>query len=401
MKAGLVVSLRSYPAAAWLDRGDARERSIRHRVNVAWGLLFFNTMTYTDGSVLHLPASVGKGLAQAALPLAVFVLLTVNPQIKIRPNAFLCLVGLLVMETVLTAVETHHLDSIFLTLRFAGYVGALWLLTPWWGRSDMMLLRIHLRWVYVALGLAALGTLISPGKAFAFDGRLQGVLWPMTATQVGQYAAVAVGLTVLLWLGHQLSGRLSLAGIAIAMVLLLLTHTRTALVGLVAGMVMAGLSVVAVNTRVRKFFAVFVGILSIAAMTAGSFIATWLERGENQQGLLSLTGRTNFWSLVLHEPRNTFQEIFGFGLSNAGINGSPIDSNWLAAYQMEGYFGDVVCGMMLVFLLASALFQSPGIRRALGLFIISYCMVAAFTEDALADVSTYLLHLVAAASLLG
>jgi len=144
----------------------------------------------------------------------------------------------------------------------------------------------------------------------------------------------------------------------------------------------------------------FVAVVSVAVMAAGSFIGSWLARGESAQGLLSLTGRTNFWALVLDEPRTTFQQIFGFGLSDASINGNPIDSNWLAAYQMEGYFGSVVCGMMLAFLLASALFQSPGIRRALSLFIVTYCMVASFTEDALADASTYLLHIVVAASLL-
>ena len=373
---------------------------MHRRVNAAWGLLFFNTMTYTGGSVLPLPTAVGKGLAQAALPAAFFILLTVNPQVKVRPNAFLCIVGLLVMDTILTAVQTHHLDSIFLTLRLAGYVGALWLLTPWWGRGDMMLLRIHLRWIYIALGSALLGILISPGAAFAFGGRLEGVLWPMTATQLGQYGAVAVGLTILLWLGGQLSGRLTLAGVAFAMLFLLLTHTRTALVALAAGLLMAGVSVFAVNIRVRKFFAAFAGVISIGVLTTGGFIATWLARGENVQGLTSLTGRTNFWAQVLAEPRTTFQQIFGFGLSSGGINGNPIDSNWLAAYQMEGLFGDVVCGMMLVFILAAALFQSPGMRRAISLFIVTYCVIAAFTEDALADVSTYFLHLVVAASLL-
>ena len=280
--ASSITAFRGNPSAVTLDRGDARDRSVRRRINAAWGLLFFNTLTYTGGSILHFPLAVGKGLAQAALPVALFILLTVNPQLKIRPNAFLCIVGLLVMGTALTAVQTHHLDSIFLTLRLAGYVGALWLLTPWWGRSDMMLLRIHLSWIYVALGLALLGMLISPSKAYAFDGRLEGVLWPMTATQLAQYGAVAVGLTVILWLARQLSGRLTLVGVTFAMVLVLLTHTRTALVALVAGILMAGMSIFAVNARVRKFFAAFAGVLSIAVLTAAGSIcelaSAWRKR---------------------------------------------------------------------------------------------------------------------------
>jgi hypothetical protein len=138
----------------------------------------------------------------------------------------------------------------------------------------------------------------------------------------------------------------------------------------------------------------------VAILGVAGVVTSWLARGENAQGLTSLTGRTNFWVLVLNVPRNKLQEIFGFGLSNAGINGLPIDSNWLAAYMQEGLFGVVVCALILVFLLVTTCFQPPGIRRALALFIVTYCLLATITEDAFSDVSTYLLDLAAAASLL-
>jgi hypothetical protein len=206
-------------------------------------------------------------------------------------------------------------------------------------------------------------------------------------------------LTVVLWLGRLVSGRSTLVGVTVGIAILLLTHTRTALIGLIAGILIAGLSLFSVNARVRKFFAAGAAIVSIGVITVAGVVTTWLTRGENSQGLTSLTGRTNFWALVLNMPRNKFQEIFGFGLSNASINGLPIDSNWLASYMQEGLFGVVVCAMILVFLLVAALFQPPGVRRALVLFIAVYCLVASFTEDAFTDVSTYLLHLVVAASL--
>jgi len=47
-----------------------------------------------------------------------------------------------------------------------------------------------------------------------------------------------------------------------------------------------------------------------------------------------------------------------------------------------------------------AFFQPPGLRRALALFIVTYCLVASFTEDAFTDVSTYLLNLTVVASLI-
>jgi hypothetical protein len=347
---------------------------------------------------LHLPSHIGKGLTNAALPLALLVALTVNPRVRLRPNVFLCLVGLLALDAVITSVSLGHLGTAYRTFRLIEFVATLWLLTPWWGRQDMLLLRYQLRCLYVALGSVLLGLLIAPGHALR--GRLNGIIWPMTPTQVAQYGAVAAGVTVMFWLAHRVSGRATLVGVTFAVAVLLLTHTRTALLGLLLGLLVAGLSLFTINARVRKFFAAGMAAVLIGIVTVSGVVTTWLARGQNAQGLASLTGRTNFWALVLIEPRTRFQEIFGFGLSNASIDGLPIDSNWFASYQQEGLFGVVVCAMILLWLIVTAFFQPRGIRRALALFLITYCMVASFTEDAFTDVSTYLLQLVVAASLI-
>jgi hypothetical protein len=366
---------------------------------VAWGLLYANTLTFIPGGILPIPPQLGKALAQGALPLAILVALTVNPRLKVRPNVFLCLVSLLVLDAVITTLQPQHLGTIYRTFRQTEFVVALWLLTPWWGRRDLLLLRYHLRWLYVGLGSVLLGVLIAPGPAFAFDGRLSGAIWPMFPTQVAQYAAVAAGLTIVLWLTRLLSGPATLVGAGCAVMILLLTHTRTALVGLVAGILVAGMSVFTINARVRKAFAAGVVVASVGVMTVASLVATWLQR-DDPEGLTTLTGRTNFWALVLEQPRTPFQEIFGFGLSNASVNGLPIDSNWLAGYMMQGLFGVVVCAVMLLFLFTTAFFQPQGPRRALGLFLVTYCTVASFTEVGFTEATTYLLHLAVAASLL-
>jgi hypothetical protein len=397
-----VMALRRRPGVTSLDSAEARDRSARRRVGAAWALLFLNTLTYAPvpGLLLHIPSHVGKGLAQGALPLALLVALTANPKVRLRPNVFLCLVCLLVVDTVITVAAAPGLGAEFRAFRLAEFVAALWLLTPWWGRHDMLLLRCQLRCLYVALGSVLLGLLVAPGHALAFDGRLGGVIWPMTATQVAQYAAVAAGLTVVLWLARLLSGRVTLTGVTVAVTILLLTHTRTALIALGAGILVAGLSLFTTNARVRNFFAACAAAASIGVITVAGAVTTWLERGENAQGLTTLTGRTNFWALVLNTPRTKFEEIFGFGLSNAGINGLPIDSNWLASYMQEGLFGVVVCAAILLWLFVVAFFQKASVRRALALFILTYCTVASFTEDAFTDASTYLLDLTVAASLL-
>lgn len=392
---------RRYPGTLAVHPAVARDRSVRRRLFAAWGLLYLNTMTFVPGfSVLDIPSKVGKGIAQAALPLAIVLLLTVNPRLRIRPSLFLCLVSALAAETVLTAVQIHHLGTAFRTFRMVEFAIALWLLTPWFGRPDMLLLRYHVRWLYVSLGLVFLGLVISPGKAFAYDGRLTGAIWPMVPTQIAQYAAMAAGITAVLWLGRQLRGPAALGGVLVAVIALVLTHTRTGLLALLVGIVVAGLSLFTRNSRVRRFFAGGTAVVLIGAVTVAGVITTWLARGQTAQGITSLTGRTNLWSAVLNTPRTGFQEVFGFGLSNAGVNGLPIDSNWLSSYMQEGVFGVVVCALILVFLFGTACFRPSSPARASALFIVTYCAIASFTEDAFTDVSTYLLGLAVAASLL-
>jgi hypothetical protein len=394
------VVLQRRPSAASLRSAEDRDRVTRRLVGATWALLFFNTLTYVPGGLLHLPSHIGKVLPQGALPLALLLALAANPRGRFRPNVFLCLLGLLIFDTIVTVAGGPHVGETYRTVRLIAYVAVLWLLTPWWGRSDLLLLRYHLRCLYVALGSVMFGLLVSPGKALHFDGRLAGVLWPMAATQVAQYAAVTAGLTIVLWLARLLTGRTTAVGVMFAIFLLLLTHTRTALAAMVAGLMVAGLSLFTINARVRRVFAIGAATISLAVITVSGVVVTWLARGQSEAGLTNLTGRTNFWALVLSTPRTRFQEIFGFGLSNASINGLPIDSNWLSAYMQEGLFGVVVCAIVLVWLYVLAFFQPRGVRRALALFLIAYCTLSSFTEDSFTNVSTYMLHLTVAASLL-
>src|SRR5690349_15114903 len=83
--------------------------------------------------------------------------------------------------------------------RFLVFMAVLWLVSPWFGRRDMALLRCHRMCLGVVLVTVVLGALASPGLAFSFGGRLSGVLWPIPATQVAHYAAIVFGTTALLW----------------------------------------------------------------------------------------------------------------------------------------------------------------------------------------------------------
>lgn len=380
--------------------GEHLERVARHRVGIAWGLLLFNTLTFfPHTSLLPLPGFAGKAIAQSALPAALLVALSINRKAIVRPNVLLGLVTLLVVGTVLTTLQPEHFGTIYRTARFAGFVATLWLLTPWWGRRDVLLLRCHIVTLCVCIGSVLLGLLVAPGRARP-GGRLSGVIWPMPPTQVAHYAAVTTGLVVVLWFCGHMRGRTTLIVSVVGIAVLLLSHTRTALAGLIAAILVAGLSLIVAKPRVRKLFAAIGVIAAVAVMTSSAVIATWLARGQSAQGLNNLTGRTEVWGPLLAAPRDKFQEIFGFGLSNASFNGFPIDSNWLASYQQQGLFGMTVCAIILLFLLVAAYFQPRGARRALALFLVTYCLIASFTEVGFTDASPYLLDLTVAASLL-
>ena len=377
---------------------EARERSIRRRVGLAWGLLILDVLTYY-GSLFHIPSIAGKAITQGALPAALFVALTVNRRLIVRPNVFLCLVSVLVVEAILTSLHPQYFGTVYRTFRLAEFVTVLWLLTPWWGRRDLLLVRCHLIALLVILSSVLLGLLVAPGVAMT-GGRLTGVLWGIPATQVAHYAAVTLGLVVMLWFCGQVRGWPVLLIVTGAVIVMALTHTRTALVGVAAGILVAGLSLIVAKARVRRFLVAAAGVGLVAVLTLSNVITTWLARGEGNQQLTNLSGRTKVWGPLLAVPRDRFQEILGFGLSNDSFNGLPIDSNWLAAYQTQGLLGVIICAIVLVFLLVAAYFQPRGVRRALALFLVTFCLVSSFTEVGFIDASMYLLDLTLAASLL-
>jgi hypothetical protein len=376
-----------------------RDRRARRTIMIIWALLLLNTLTFFKGlSAIPIPSVVGKAVTQGSLPVAFLLALALNRRRLIRPNVYLCLASLLILGALITTLQPQHLGTVYRTVRLAGFITTLWLLTPWWGRRDYLLVRCHLMALTIALSTVVLGLFVAPGYALS-DGRLTGAIWPIPPPQVAHYAAVITGLVVVLWLSGQLRGRVTLCVVLGNIALLILTHTRTALVGLLAGILVAGLSLIVATARARRLFAIAGAVATVAITTLSSVLTTWLARGQGTDQLSDLTGRTQVWTQLLDFPRNKFQEIFGFGLSNASFNGLSIDSNWLASYQEQGLFGVTVCALMLVFVLVTAYFRPRGVHRALALFLVTYCLVASFTEVGFTDASPYLLELTIAASL--
>jgi hypothetical protein len=367
-----------------------------------WAALFANVLAFSAlPTVVPIPGFVGQIVTQGALVLALLLALLANPGGVIRPSLFLVLLTMLATVALMVSIHNEFvLGSTYRASRLIGFTLILWLLTPWWGRSDLVLLRAHITCLRIVLATVLVGAVLAPGAAFSYEGRLSGALWPIPPTQVAHYAAVLLGCTVVLWFGGAVRGRTALLTLLAAGAALVGAHTRTALIAMTIGLAVAGASMFMGHARVRRTSALLGVLVVIAATFFAPLIINWLWRGQTVQEAAALTGRTEVWSAVFGLRRPWLEEVFGSGLSNKSFNGLPIDSNWVAAYLDQGWFGVTVDAALLLVLVLLAVTHRRGIRRAVALFLVTYCLVASISETGLADASPYLLHLVVAASLL-
>jgi len=389
-----------------LDDDDAAAVSIdpgRRRFGLLiWALIFFNGMAYSAVPVLvPIPGFAGKIATQGSLAAATFLVLIFNRDRLIRPNLFLSLYSLLALLGVTASLRLNAgLGSLFRGGRFVVFIAVLWLLTPLWGRRDRILLQWHILCLSTIIGMVAVGGIIAPGKARAIDGRLASVLWPIPPPQVGHYAAVLTGLVIVLLLAREARVGVALPLAGIAFVVLMLTHTRTALIGLIAGLMVATIVLIPVRRRARRVALVVLvgGVLLGTVFTPA--VSHWFERGQSSEVVGGFNGRKKVWDAIVHTPRPEFEKIFGHGLTDKSFNGLPIDNSWYSTYVDEGLLGDAFCAAILISLLMLAATRPRGSTLAAALFIIVYCAIASTTETGLGDVSPYLLDLTVAAALL-
>ena len=346
-------------------RGDARLR----RVFAIWCLLFFNTLTPIQGSILPIPHRVAQLLTQGSLAVALVLALTINPRLRIRPNWFLGLYTLLAVTSLAMCVRLVGLGTAYRSFRLIAFLAVLWLLTPWWGRRDLSVLRCQMRFLLIILATVVLGFFISPGKAMP-GGRLSGVIWPIWSTQVAHFSAEVAGLTVVLWLSRLMTGRRALMLAVPTIAILVLTHTRTALLAMVVGLLVAGISLFLGPTTRSPDDRDRPDHRRGRRNPGGALPDALVGARENSQELTDLTGRTKAWSAALAAQRPTTNLIFGSGLSNDAVNGSPntaenglpIDSSWISIYQDQGIVGEVLVGAIFLLLLVLAFTRAAGRR---------------------------------------
>ncbi|NEB82324.1 O-antigen ligase domain-containing protein [Streptomyces sp. SID14478] len=372
-------------------------------VGTVWGLLILNTLGSAGAvTIVPLPRSLIQMVTMGALVAAFALALAVNLRLRIRSSAFVLLLTLLLVPSLISSVDLESgFGALFRCGRLALFIATLWLLSRWWDGS-LTFVRHHIRMYFVVLGSVAVGLVVSPGTALPglYGGRLVGALWPLTPPQIGQYAAVIIGLTVLLVLGRR-TDRVSAALVIVpSLVLLALTHTRTATLGMLIGLVLAIGSLLLTSAAARRFFSWTVVVVAVAAVGFSGALQAWFLRGQTQENFSNLTGRAKVWDALLAAPRTTTEQLFGMGLGDKSFGGLPIDNSWLAVYQEQGLIGVTLVATLLLVLGGVALLRPPSLQRACAIFLISYCAIASYTEAGLGDASPYLLHLALAAALL-
>ncbi|WP_353946591.1 O-antigen ligase domain-containing protein [Streptomyces sp. HUAS MG91] len=370
---------------------------------IAWGLLILNTLGSAGAkTIVPLPRSLIQMVTMGSLVAAFALALAVNLRLRFRPSAYVLLLSLLLVPSVLSSVHLEAgFGALFRCTRLALFVATLWLLTRWWD-GGLTFVRHHIRMYFAVLGTVAAGLVVSPGAALpdTYGGRLVGALWPLTPPQIGQYAAVIIGLTVLLLLGRRTDRRSAAVIIVPSLVLLMFTHTRTATLGLLVGLVLAIGSLLLTSAAARRFFTWTVVIATTVAVVFAGALQSWFLRGQSQENFSNLTGRAKVWDALLAEPRSVSEMLFGVGLGDKSFGGLPIDNSWLAVYNEQGLVGVTIVAAFIVALAAVALLRPPSLQRACAIFLISYCAIASYTEAGLGDASPYLLHLALAAALL-
>ena len=91
-----------------------------------------------------------------------------------------------------------------------------------------------------------------PGSAYLASSRLIGVVPAIAAPQVAQFAAVMTAMSLIFWLADVRPARWAFARAGLGLSMILLSHTRTAMLGLFAGMFFAITSLFLARSKVRR-----------------------------------------------------------------------------------------------------------------------------------------------------
>jgi hypothetical protein len=394
--------MSSTPTTAVAPTGASSgvSRHDQKRVTLIWALLFASGLSYSreSGLAAVVPLRFEQLLTALALAAAFLLALNYNRRLRLAGSWPVWLYAVMpVIALCAPLAGAGGLGTLFRAVRFLFALLIMAFLSPSWRKDPWVLANAHARALRLAVA-AALASLCI-GMGWDQEGRLIAQMPALRAPQVGQFAALLIGITAVQAITR--SPRLPRAPLWIlfAFVALVLSQTRTATVALAVAFAVTLLFLLVSHTRARRVLLTMLLVGPLVFVLMQPAIKAWFERDQSQELLTTLTGRTQAWALVYSFPRSGFQELFGIGYGDKSIFGLPIDNGYLAAYQETGKVGLVaVCAIMVVLLL-KALSYPKTANRALAIFLITYVAVASYTETGIGDMSAYVMHLVVAGAM--
>jgi hypothetical protein len=379
----------------------ALTREERRLVTAVWFLLFGSSLAWSisgPGWVVQIPSRIEQLGTAVALGAAAYLAYRANPRVKLGGSWHVVLyasVPAIALCAPLAGVGGP--GTLFRASRFFVALAAMLLIAPLWQRDRWFLANTHARALRLLISAALLSYVL--GKGLNPDGRLIAQVPALRAPQVGQFAAVLVGITAVQLIAGAPRLRRGPLWIALGTMAMLLSQTRTPLIALAIALGVALLMLCLTRLRARRLFACLVVAGPLLYVTLSPLARAYLRRNQSDAFLASLTGRRTAWEMVHEFPRTGFQELFGVGYGDKSIEGRPIDNGYLATYHELGKVGLAVTILVIAVLALRALACRRPANRALAVFLVTFVAIASYTETGIGDMSPYVMHLIVAGAL--
>jgi O-antigen ligase len=225
------------------------------------------------------------------------------------------------------------------------------------------------------------------GAASLSTGRLAGGLPAVDPNELALLAGVVV--VFLAWRAVLGEARWSAAVAApLFLAVVWLTGSRTALLMLIAGVLVMALHMRRPRVGVVVGGLVLTAVVAVGAVGTG-FLAGFLER--DGTGTSTLGSRLIAWNAALDWAGSNWQEAFGGGLSVKIIRVTgqywktqPLDSTWASLLVQTGVVGLVGAAVWVLWVVRGAL-RAPHAHRVLFLGLLIFLVGRSFLESGLFD----------------
>jgi O-antigen ligase len=324
-----------------------------------WALLFISAMTFEVGNVHETMNSPLAGNKWVALRLGseLIVALLMAWRVVSGRNSlkylFTGLSGFMALYCLICLVSTTwSIVPLFTFFKSAEYsldvVAAALIFESTTTAEDYVKV---LNWTYVVYALetgsAWVQSVVSPATAWDDMGRLSGTFPMVGANGIGTTGAILtlMGISRLLWRDSRgVSPAWYWAVVCFGVASMFVSHTRHAIFGFCIG-----LAVILVLTKRKWILFVLASLVtSLLALTSvGTTVATYLRRGQDNDALGGLSGRTDFWSYaweqLSHHPLTGLGAYAGgrFGvLEKIGrIDTGSLHSDWVEILVGTSFWG--------------------------------------------------------------